>query len=404
MSFGTSIPPKKLFAVTIFNSSLLAWYFFLAQVNFERIFQIFSSSKPLFYFGIFLFYFFGVISAILGCSLGSKYNQRKVLLNLTIYGVVCSCLLFFVQNEFFFLIISSLLGISLGLIFPIAISMIANLTEKYERGKTCALYILQTFIMLAAAIIIQEIFLLGSFGLIFLLILLRLVGFSAFLFDDLDTKIKPDKSESWYLVISNKNFFYFFVPWFLYLIVVVIAEYILWPSFPSSVQDAFLSAEPLQYVGTALCAVISGFLADRTKRRLPIIIGLVMLGISFAMLTVTISDITVFIHILTIGIAFGFIMVMYAAIPGDLSPKGSSEKYYALILVLPLSAYGAIGAIPAMFGITASAALIAPFLGIILFLSVIPLAVAEAITTDESKEREHKQHMRALEKLLLKEK
>ena len=79
LSFGTSIPPKKLFAITLLNSSLLAWYFFLAQVNFEIIFSGFSSSNSLIFTGKAIFYFVGAISAMISSTrtgLPSSYERR----------------------------------------------------------------------------------------------------------------------------------------------------------------------------------------------------------------------------------------------------------------------------------------------------------------------------------------
>ena len=49
LSFGTSIAPKKLIAITIINSDLIAWYMFLSDVNFEAIFKYFpaiNKKKP----------------------------------------------------------------------------------------------------------------------------------------------------------------------------------------------------------------------------------------------------------------------------------------------------------------------------------------------------------------------
>jgi hypothetical protein len=81
--------------------------------------------------------------------------------------------------------------------------------------------------------------------------------------------------------------------------------------------------------------------------------------------------------------------VVYSTIPGDLSSPQDRERFYATIVVLPLSVYGAIGAIPAIYGITAPSNIVAPFLGIILFLSVIPIMSAKE-TLPESKIQKRK--------------
>jgi MFS family permease len=392
LSFGTRTSPKKLFAITLINSSLLAWYFFVAQVNFEIIFRNFSNSTELIYSGQALFYFFGALSAILGAGIGSRFSRRKYLLFLTILGVISSFSMLFFQGEFFALFFGSLLGITLGLVYPVSMSLMADCTRIEDRGKVSGIYILETFLMLAIVISIQEMFSFGFFGIIILLVLLRSSSFLALVIDDAKstqdfTEQKLREPNSWRSIFSYRVFVLYFVPWLLFLVVTVIADHILWPGFPDTqeIVEAFSAAEPLQYAGTAIFSVVSGVLADRIGRKIPIIIGLVWLGFSFALLSFSVSNLSVFLHVMAIGISFGFLMVVYTAIPADLASIEVSkrffykdrERFYAIVVVLPLSVYGAIGAIPAIYGITAPANIIAPFLGMVLFISIVPIMLVK---------------------------
>jgi MFS family permease len=378
----------------------LAWYFFLAQVNFEIIFSGFSSSNSLIFTGKALFYFVGAVSAILATTISSRFNRKKFLYGLTFLSVICSFFIAFFQGDIFVFLFGPILGICLGLAFPASMSLLADSVRIDERGRVCGVYILQNFILLAIFIMIQEVFELGFFGIVMLLVLIRALSFLGLILDDSKSsdgfnEEKMIKFPTWRSIFAYRDFILYFVPWLLFLVVTVIADHILWPSFPTTqeIVEAFSASEPLQYVGAAVASVISGVLADRIGRKWPIIIGLVMLGVSFALLGLSIVNLTVFLHVLSIGIAFGFLMVVYTAIPGDLSSPISREKFYAIIVVVPFSIYGAIGAIPAIFGITASPNLISPFLGIVLFLSVIPIVSAkETLSSANIQKRKYQKH------------
>jgi len=75
-------------------------------------------------------------------------------------------------------------------------------------------------------------------------------------------------------------------------------------------------------------------------------LGLGVLGFSSTLLSSIVSPETAFIHRIAIGIAFGFLMTVYSAIPGDLSKKSNAEKLYALAVVLPILIYFGLGALP----------------------------------------------------------
>lgn len=77
-----------------------------------------------------------------------------------------------------------------------------------------------------------------------------------------------------------------------------------------------------------LCLLV--FLADRFGRKKPIILGLVMLGTVYAIVGLVTTPQTYFINLLLSGLVWGVIIVVYLVVPRDLSPPGSTERYYAL--------------------------------------------------------------------------
>ena len=184
---------------------------------------------------------------------------------------------------------------------------------------------------------------------------------------------------------------------------IVITEYVVWPTITtdSTYDIAFEIGNPLHYLGTAIFGIVSGILADRVGRKLPNIIGLIILAFSFILMGSSLNEYTVFAHLMAIGIAFGFLMVLSIAVPGDLAFPHSKERFYALILVLPLTIYGGLGAIPSVFGYTAHANIVSPILSAILFIAVLPVYMAEeTLPKEEIRRRKLKEHLKKVKKLV----
>ncbi len=405
------IPSKKLFAITILNSSILGWYMFFANVNLQIVFESIKNDQSWIYIGSSLFYFFGVLSGVVGAIFHGKINNRKFLLVWITYSILINGFLLFFKGELSLIILGSLLGVSLGLGFPYCLSLFASNTEIKNRGRVSGLILLETFFMASIAIIVNDIANLGLIGTILLQILLRATGYFALITDDCKIRQKLDniRIRSWFEIFSYRRYVLYFVPWLVFIIAVVLTDHLLWPTLPldSSYDIIFQIGDPLHYLATAICAVISGIIADRYGRKPSIILGLAIFGYSYALIGSMVTPISVFIHLMTIGIAFGFVWVIYIAIPGDLSEKGifsnSKERFYALICLLPLAIYGGLGAVPRAFGLTVQPNILSPLLSLILFLSVIPIWKAKDTAKQVADERTRKKHIEKIGELLQEE-
>jgi MFS family permease len=391
------IPSRKLTSITLISSGTLAWYFFLEHVSFETIFLNFTTNPSSLYYGSSLLYLFSALSSIIGSILSQKINQRQMLWAWITFGVLTTSALLFVQGEAFIFIFGPLLGISLGLGFPYALTLMAENTTIDQRGRVSGIILVQTFMMIAVATFIEAVTDSWVFS-ILLLVVIRSTSYLTLILNKGKTRNEysdTQKAKSWFSIITYKNFVMYFFPWLMFIIAIVLTDHIVWPTLPKTADYdmAFAIGDPLHYLGTAIFAIVSGIWTDRYGRKVPIMIGLVMLGISFAIMGMSISPLSVFIHLMAIGIGFGFLMVTYMAVPGDLAFPYSKERFYALILVIPLTVYGGLGAIPRALGITASANLLSPILSIILLTSGLPVLFAQETLPksklDEMRMRDH---------------
>jgi MFS family permease len=301
-----------------------------------------------------------------------------------------------------------LLGISLGLGFPYSLSYLSDCTESEQRGRVSGIVLLQTFIMLAIGTLVDELMNSWLIGILIVLMIIRLTSFLAFFLDECIPcceSINERKIErrTWKDIVTYRRFVLYFVPWMLFIVASVIMEYIIWPQFKvnSNLKIAYQIGDPLHYVGTAICGIISGILADRVGRKTPTVIGLTLLGISFVILRFPIDVYTIFANLMAVGMAFGFLIVVSITVPGDLAFPKSKERFYALILVLPLSVYGGLGAIPRALNYTDSGEAISLILIILLFMLIIPVWMSEeSLSSQKIKERKLREHMEKVKELV----
>jgi MFS family permease len=155
------------------------------------------------------------------------------------------------------------------------------------------------------------------------------------------------------------------------------------------------------YFNKYFFGLIAVVLADHFGRRQPIIILLVMLGVSFGLLNFYLTPLTMLVYYITYGIAWGFLFKLYLAVPGDLSYIGSREEFYALGTMMPLIIYMGLGAVPQFLTTSVSGSFLSPFLSMILFISVIPVfRAAETLSENTVRKGNLDRHVKRLGKLI----
>ncbi|MFA7080204.1 MAG: hypothetical protein WC203_04825 [Candidatus Bathyarchaeia archaeon] len=135
----------------------------------------------------------------------------------------------------------------------------------------------------------------------------------------------------------------------------------------------------VEFVVTAIFALISGFVADKFGRKRLAIIGFIMLGIGYAVIGLFANSnlhLTGIIYVFTDGVAWGIFYVLFLfTIWGDLAQGKNADKIYFLGALPYLSSYFMQLLLhPYLAGIQKE--MIFSFASVFLFLAVLPLIYA----------------------------
>lgn len=392
---------KKSLVATILISSNIAWLFFFDNY-FEMIFENSVGTHLWISVSQAIFFGFIVVSAIIGALINKKVSQRKLLSFWLLLGVFSTGAMVVVEGIFFSLLFSALLGVSFGLGFPLSVVLIIDRTPIGKRGKISGFTMFGAFIVVFVALGIVSFLDLGLIEILLIAMILKATGFLTLILDSCKRKIK--KEISWKSILAQENFIKYFLPYILFNLASGLTN-LIWAGLPPTPEyaAAYTLGSILQFIGTAVIALMSGFISDRLGRKPPIIIAVLLFAVSYAILGIATSELSGIIHLTTLGVAWGFLMVVYLIIPGDLAQiRGvDQEKYYALATVLPFAVYMSLSALPKTLEITAPANILSPILSIILFLSIIPILYAtETLPLSKIRKRKIKEQIGKLEKII----
>jgi hypothetical protein len=305
---GTQISSRKLVAVSIINSGTLAW-FFLFWLYFKVIFQSITGVSFWVYVTEALFLGFGAFSAIIGSEIAKMLKRRTLLWSWITLGVFSTALLLILQGAASSILLGILLGTALGLGFPSCAAFFSDATAIGERARISGVIILETFLMVFLSIIVISFFNIGLTGIILLSVLLRSTSYIALIFDPFDRKMV--KETRWRDIFGNNDFVYYFFPWLLFNTASGLIS-LIWLKLP---PDYLVIANPLHYGGTAIGGLFAGNIADRFGRKQPILFGLILLGVSFLLLGLATSYLTVIFYMIASGFAWGFLILFISIIP-----------------------------------------------------------------------------------------
>ena len=390
------INSRKMLTVTLLSSTSLAWSFFMV-FSFENIFKNFTGNPTWAYLGEAFFFGFGALSAVIGAALSNKVDRRSLLLVYITLGVLATASIAASTGTIFFLLSSVLLGLSLCLGFPSLTAFFAESTVVEERARVSGIVIFLTFILVVFGVVVTTI---SSYLLVVVLmgLFLRSSSYLALILDP--HKKEKVKQKSWRNVLTNRDFILYLFPYIMFNIAAGLTIFI-YANPSSEYADAIAIGNSLHYLGTGIFAFVAGFVADRFGRKQPIIFGMVILGVSFALLGFESSPLSVIVSLAVSGIAWGFLIVTYLTVPGDLGFPGSKEKFYAIEIIITLIVGLAFTAISEFGGVSSQPSLLSGALSIILFLSIIPVLRAKEILSEKKLyERRMREHVDKVGKLV----
>jgi MFS family permease len=178
------------------------------------------------------------------------------------------------------------------------------------------------------------------------------------------------KRRSWLNIATSKGFTLYLLPWIIFNIADGILVFVKYEADPM-LELLF------RFIGFSVFAFISGVMVDRVGRKYPLILGLVMLGISYLFVGVAATPLSWVVMIFISSIAWSFFQNAYLwAVLGDLASPGSKERFYTLGWIVIFMVETSFRLLKGIFNIVAPANVISAVLGILIFLSIIPLIFA----------------------------
>jgi MFS family permease len=399
---GLKVPRRKFIAATLLISGTLAC-FFLLNLSFEEIFGVISENDlnwHYYYFGRIFFYGVAIFSAVGVSFVAQKINRTKLLLSGIVLGVFATVSLVLFQGNALLVVSGLLLGLSFGFVLPSSMSFIAECTVVEERARVSGAIILVSFLLALTTFAIVTFLRLDVVTYIVLIAAVRAVSLFAFAFDKCDEKHERKIEKTRLPSAAYREFLFYLAPWVMFCVAAGLA----WNLIPDTAEyeSAYNLGFIMRYVFIAMFGLASGIIADRIGRKQPIIIGLIALGVSFALLGFSMSPNTVLIYLAVSGVAWGSLFVVFLTVPGDLSVRGSREKFYGLGYILPLAILFSLSTIPysTIFS-DFSVSSVALILSVILFMAIIPvLGAKETLSSMKVDERRIKEHMKKVEELI----
>ena len=399
----TVISSKQLVAKTFATASLLSWFFILT-INFEVLFQNITTDKFWIFAGEILFFIFAIASALIGVHISERFNRRKLLTLSITLGILSILSLTIFHGETFSLLLGSLLGLSFGLGFPSAAALFSDHTQEESRGKITGFFVLITFTLITCGMFVSQVY--SFLELIIFSIVLSSLGYLSLTKDQCSRENREVKT--WFSILSRRNVRYYLIPWIIFNLVSGLSNFI-YPGLPNEpmYESAINIGTLTQFIGVAIFSIISGFICDRFGRRLPIIIGVLLFGISFGILSVALDPLIIIFQSTIFGVAWGFCMVAYFVIPADLAESESTlpEKYFALINISSFVVYSGTMTLPIILGFSVPINILSPILSILLFSSIIPLySVSETLSETIRNSRKIRKHTESVVREVMKSK
>ena len=390
-----NIDKRSFLLILILISNTFAWFYAINLILLVQTLKmtILLERRMVFHTSI-------LISILIGGFLASKTRERssraKFLYFWIILGGFASYLLGLSTSSRIFI---AFLGFSVGLGLPLCLAYTSDLTRVEERGRIYGFTILFSLIILALFSYI------GSLSLIKLSLTLsvwRFLGLTiVFLHPkklNIINEVLTFKSRSF----LSKTFLLYLFPWLIFSIIDQFG-FIMQPFYGSmsNKQLTFIKATELMVAG--LSSFLTGFLLDSIGRKRVVVIGFVIIGATYALVSLLPPTYTTLLIFSAVeGVAWGIFTVTFSLVLwADISSPSFREKSYALGNSPPFIAC-ILGyfLVPFLSGFSVSS--VFSFACIFLFISLLPLWYTPETLPEEIIERRRFRRYIAKAKKILK--
>jgi MFS family permease len=346
------------------------------------------------------------VSVAVSAILGAKFLTRTRAKSLSLWpfiGAIATFLLITVPGNSILAnaLLALFLGASIGIGLPSCLSYFAESTTAENRGFVGGIiWSIMGFTVLIFAFLIST---LGQWEIIAALTIWRLLGGAGFLvLKSKHVKSAEQKAPSYLQLIRKRQLLLYLFPWILFSIINFAEQPVLENVFGA---DFFAFVQIAEWALIGVFAIVGGVIADIAGRKRVVIIGFIMLGIEYAVMSAfSYSSVALYLFLALDGTTWGLLFsVFFMALWGDLGENYEKEKYYALGgLPYLLSGFLYILIKPYASGIPTVAAF--SFASFFLFLAVIPLMYApETLPERILKDRDLKSYLEKAQKLVQKE-
>ncbi|MCJ7760967.1 hypothetical protein MUP59_07510 [Candidatus Bathyarchaeota archaeon] len=380
-------------AIAIIANSF-AWYSSISVFFTDIVdgFQI-AASESLMIFGA--FYVGAAASAVLGARLFTNMRRELSLAIWFILGIFGSVSLIAISSEASALTLAAsfFVGVTVGIGLPSCLAYFADSTVIENRGLlggiTWAVSGLAMFllaVLLSTLSFPAPILALAAWRCLGLVLLL-IVGVH---------EPQPRQAHSYSSILRKKTVILCLLPWAMFCII----NWVEVPLLENLIGSAYNLVMSVEFGISGIFALVGGFFADLIGRKRLMIVGFILLGVEYAVLSLASgSQLSWYIFAVLDGITWGmFAVVFFMVTWGDLAGSMKTEKYY-VVGGLPylLAGFLAVAMKPyAQVIPVATAFTLASFF---LFLAVVPLMYApETLPEKQIKERELKGYVEKAKK------
>jgi len=383
---------KQSLVNIVLVSNAFIWYYFV--IAFVSDLLGISTIDQFTTILVWTLHFAGIIlSAIVGAVIVKRVRTRsRFLVFWMMLGIASSFSSIIIDLSYIpnVLIMSLLLGVSLGIGMPCCMGYFTENTEIEKRGRLAGVILLLSGVVM----FLLRITSVENTGLqSIILTALRLSGLALFLIlRPVQIQAEKQRTPSFRSLVSQRPFILYFVPWIMFSLITYLT---------TPIQSEILSKETIEFlivsenVLIGAFAIVGGFLSDIVGRKRIAIVGFVLLGLGYSALGVYPGELTMYFYTIVDGVAWGMLFAIFVVtIWGDLSQDMPSDKHYAIGVSPFFIAKFLQLIIGSEIADVIPTSAIFSFTALFLFLAVLPLVYApETLPEKTMKDRELKNYI-----------